>query len=89
MRYKIKKTKKQRQQWWANLTDSQKEAYIKKKQAQKAEERRENPVKRELYPVITQENKAEYLERIYKKNPWLKELIEENEFLQIREQENS
>ena len=80
MSKKKSKTKKQRQQWWNNLTPDEKEAQIIKWQAQKAKRREINPLK-ELeydpkYPWLTEgvneKNKAQWWAMILKKNPWLK-----------------
>ena len=75
-----KTTKKERQEWWRNLTSEQQQEYIEKKQAQKAK-RRENEPERVLrynpkYPWLTdgvnESNRADWLAMIHKKNPWLK-----------------
>ena len=73
-------TKKERQEWWRNLTPEQQSEYIEKKQAEKAK-RRENEPERALrynpeYPWLTEgvndSNREQWQEMIAKKNPWLK-----------------
>jgi len=71
-----KKTKKEKQEWWNNLTPIEQEEYIKKKQTQKAEERQKHPVKIKQSPEINASNKKEWLKKIVKKNPWLPERSE-------------
>ncbi len=77
---KYHKSKKERQEWWRNLTPEQREAQIEKWQAQKAERRKDEP-KRILkynpaYPWLTEgvndSNREQWQKMIAKKNPWLK-----------------
>ena len=77
---KWNKSKKERQKWWRNLTSDEQQVYIEKKQAQKAEERKDQ-LERVLrynpkYPWLTEgvndTNKAEWWAMILRKNPWLK-----------------
>ena len=74
------KTKKQRRQWWKSLTPEQQQAYIEKRQAKKAKERKNRP-KRVLrynpeYPWLTEgvndTNREQWKAMIRKKNSWLK-----------------
>ncbi len=74
------KSKKERREWWRNLTPEQQAAQIEKWQAKKAE-RRENEPERVLkynpkYPWMTEgvnaDNRDKWLAMIHKKNPWLK-----------------
>jgi len=74
------RTKKERQEWWRNLTSDQQAAQIGKWQAQKAK-RRESEPERVLrynpkYPWMTggvnDSNREQWLATIHKKNPWLK-----------------
>ena len=74
------KTKKQRRQWWKSLTFYQQQVYIEKRQAIKAE-RRKNQPKRVLrynpeYSWLTEgvndNNREQWEKMIAKKNPWLK-----------------
>lgn len=65
------KSKKQKQRWWKNLSDEEKETYIKKKQKEKAKRRRKNPLESKEYPWITPETKRDWLKKIKAKNPWL------------------
>lgn len=77
---KRKKSKKQRKQWWNRLTLEQQAEYIEKRQAQKAEERKNSPPKELKFnpkcPWLTEgindTNREQWLARIEKKNPWLK-----------------
>lgn len=79
---KLAKTKKQRQQWWKDLTPEQQGEYIEKKQVQKAERRSHEPPRvlkfNPKYPWRTEgvnsKNKKQWLAMIYKKNPWLKQV---------------
>lgn len=74
------KSKKERQEWWRNLTPDQQQEYIEKKQAQKAERRKNEPERvlkyNSKYPWMTEgvneSNRADWLAMIAKKNPWLK-----------------
>ena len=73
------KTKKERQEWWRNLTFDEQQAYIEKKQAQKAERRKIYPIKEAeynpKYPWSTEgvndTNREQWRAMIDKKNPWL------------------
>ncbi len=72
-------TNKLRRQWWNRLTPEQKENFIEKRQAQKAEYRKLNPPKELMYnpqyPWMTEgvndTNRKKWLANIKKKNPWL------------------
>ena len=76
----IIKTKKQRQQWWRDLTSEQQGEYIEKQQAKKAKWRSHEPPRvlkySSKYPWRTEgvndKNRAQWLAVIHKKNPWLK-----------------
>jgi len=64
-------SKAARRKWWHSLTLDQQQAYIGKQQAIKAEKRKLHPVKQQIFPVITSKNRAQWLELIARKNPWL------------------
>ncbi len=77
---KWNKTKKERQEWWRNLTPEQQATQVEKWQAKKAK-RRENEPERVLkynpkYPWMTEgvnaDNREQWLAMVHKKNPWLK-----------------
>ncbi len=73
-------SKKERQAWWANLSDSERQQNIERWQKRKAERRAMRPPK-ELkynpkYPWMTEGvhegNREQWRAMILKKNPWLK-----------------
>jgi hypothetical protein len=72
-----KKSKKQRQKWWRNLSLADKEAFIAKKQAQKAKRRRNHLYTREVEGFektgVNPDNVEEWRKLIAAKNPWLSE----------------
>ena len=78
---KWNKTKKERQEWWRNLTLEQQSEYIRSRQARKAEERQDQPERalkyNPKYPWLTEgvneSNRDDWLAMIHKKNPWLNE----------------
>ncbi|KKL24345.1 hypothetical protein LCGC14_2416240 [marine sediment metagenome] len=75
------KTKKERQEWWKNLTEQERTEYIEHRQAKKAEHRRKHPWPalkyNPKYPWSTggvnKGNRERWLAMIHRKNPWLKE----------------
>lgn len=74
------KTKKQRQQWWANSTWAERDDYIRSKQRERMKKRRNRPLKSAKfnpeYPWMTEGvnegNREQWQKMIAKKNPWLK-----------------
>lgn len=74
------KTKKQRQQWWSNLTWTERDEYIKSRQAKRTKQRKDRPLRPKIfnpeYPWLTEGvnegNREQWLAIIHKKNPWLK-----------------
>lgn len=77
---KYHKSKKERKEWWRNLTPDQREEQIKKWQIQKAEMRKSLPERvlkyNPEYPWMTEGvndgNREQWLAMIHEKNPWLK-----------------
>ena len=76
----MKKSKRQRQQWWRSLTLEQQDEYIRRKQARKAEERKNSsPKKLKVNPKcpwltegVNKTNRKQWLAMIKRENPWLK-----------------
>ncbi len=74
------KSKKERQEWWRNLTPDQQAVQVEKWQAEKAERRKNEPERvlkyNPKYPWMTEgvnaDNRDKWLALIHKKNPWLK-----------------
>ena len=74
------KTKKQRQQWWKALSLDEQQEYIERRQAKKAKQRKNKPLRvlryNPEYPWMTEgvneSNRDDWLAMIHKKNPWLK-----------------
>ncbi|HDY88131.1 MAG TPA: hypothetical protein ENH82_08475 [bacterium] len=76
-----RQSKAERQQWWKSLSLDEQQDYIERRQAKKAEQRKNRP-KRVLeynpaYPWMTEgvndSNREQWLRAIHKKNPWLRE----------------
>lgn len=69
-----RRTKKQRQQWWDNLTVEQKAEQVKKWQGESCEKTKALEYNSE-FPWLTEgvngQNKKQWLAAICRKNPWL------------------
>ncbi len=68
-----KRSKKQRQAWFNNLTEDEKQAYFKKQQAKKAKMRQNRPNNTLAEPIIDETNKESWKAKILSKNPWMTE----------------
>lgn len=66
-----KRTKKQRQKWWRNLSDEERDAYIKSVQKRKEINKQNQPPRESAVIEVTPETKNAWLQKIYRKNPWL------------------
>ena len=64
------KSKKERQQWWADLTDDEREAYIVKKNKEKAN-RPARPSNCPVYGPWNDTNRHKWRKKVLKLNPWL------------------
>lgn len=66
-------SKAERQEWWSTRTEEQKQAFIAKKQAQKAKRRSKDGLLStcKVFPVIDSSNRKEWQRKVLRMNPWL------------------
>lgn len=69
--YSKASTKAERQKWWFELDEHEREDYISRRMKRKAEKRKKNHVRVQIRQFVTKNGRKQWLKRIIAKNPWL------------------